>query len=188
MNRHGPQAGAWEIVGQIVARTIEGPNQLLNACVAATLHVAEYLVQVWDKDLASDIRQYRESLRRKDEAETTKHEADAQKALAEATRAANKANLAKRRDAIARLEREMREAEVAKTKAKAQVILIDAETRRLKTVAHAKAELLEAISKLRQEGGDFLVDPENLEQMLFGTPPMLEDDREDDKDKPSDIG
>ena len=45
---------------------------------------------------------------------------------------------------------------------------MDAETRRIQAIGEAKAKLVEAVSKLNQQGGALLGDKENLSKLLQG--------------------
>ena len=114
------------------------------------------------------------------------------KLLDAASEAANRATLHQRRDAFAQAEREKAraeaakaQAEAAKTQAEANKILAEAEyirteanARRQQAQIEAKLRFLEAVSRLRQEGGELYVDSENLEQLLrqLANPPRLEED------------
>ena len=58
---------------------------------------------------------------------------------------------------------------------KAEVIRTAAETQRLQAMAKAKARLIEAMAKLRAEGGEVYFDRENLEAILRIRLPPAED-------------
>ena len=131
------------------------------------------------KNLVTDIRRIKEAGVRRIEAEADEKVAEAQRKLADAAAAANQANLPKRRDAVARAELELKRAEAVKTLAEANAVQMDAETRRLQAVEEAKIRFLEALSKLRQDGGDLLVDSVNLQEILLkGLPPSDDEDVE----------
>jgi hypothetical protein len=56
------------------------------------------------------------------------------------------------------------------------MVRMDAETRRLQAIAECEVKLLEALSKLRQEGGELAIDPEQLQRLLgFSAPPQSEE-------------
>lgn len=116
--------------------------------------------------VVTDIARIKESLIRKLESEADEKRADADRKMAEAAEAANHATLHKRKDVIAQAARQLKKAEAAKTEAEADAIRMDAETRRLEAVAAAQSRLLEAIAKLRAEGGDVFFSKENLQQIV----------------------
>jgi uncharacterized membrane protein YqiK len=170
-----------EIVRKWFARSIETPGQYARSALAATLTVAQTLLELNKQTLIPDIKRIKEANIQQIEAKASKRKAEAeekhaeaQKRAAEAVEAANRATLHKRRDALARAERDRQEAEAAKTRSEAEAIRMDAETRRIQAVAEAQARLLEAVSRLRQEGGEFFVSKENLEQLLQIDQPQIE--------------
>jgi uncharacterized membrane protein YqiK len=163
-----------EILVKLLGKAIDGPAALARAITVAVLDVAEYIVGCIDCGMASDIHDIKDSLLRKTRAEGDMAVAEAQKRLAEATEAANRATLHKRNDAIARAKRAQLKAVAAKTQAKADAIRSDAQTRRLQAQADAQARLIEAVAKLRQEGGDVFFDREALQKMLNAGPPLEE--------------
>ena len=170
--------GGLSFVWKLIGRALGGPAVAVRSVAIATLSVAELLLELANVGLVSDIHRLKEALLQRSEAETDAKQAEAQKKLAEAAEAANVANLPKRKDAIAKIERRQREAQVAKTEAEAEVIRKDAETRRLAAVQEGKARLLEAVSKLRGEGGEFMVDPDNLRRIIEAGLPSDEDDQQ----------
>jgi hypothetical protein len=160
----GPNLGS-QIV-RWLARAIGGPLTLSGAVQVATLSVAETLLNLLRSGLASDIRRLKVAILRKAEAEADVKAAEALERLARAAEVVNRANLHKRRDALAEAEKRQSRANAAKTEAEVEAIRMDAETRRMQAAAESQARLLEAISKLRQEGGDLLADPRNLHQVV----------------------
>jgi uncharacterized membrane protein YqiK len=167
----------WAAIGRYAVRAVGGPVFLTRAIAVATVSVAHTLIRLVSAGLASDLGRVKEVLLSKLEAEAASKDAEAvaaqaeaQKKLAEAAEAANRANLPKRRDAIAKAERQKARAEAAKTLAEADAIRTDAETKRTRAVAEAYSLLLEALSKLRQDGGELIVDTEQLRKLLH-TPP-----------------
>ncbi len=168
------------IVHKYLGKVLGGPKFLARSITAATLSLAQGLLVMFYMYMGDTISRIKESLLQKIEADAKAANADAQKKLAEAAIAANVANLPKRKDVIARLEREKKEAEVAKTKAEAEALLKDAETRRLQALTEAKTRFLEAVAKLRQEGGDIYIDPDNLLKIIgAGLPPEDDEDESD---------
>jgi len=162
-----------EIIRKWFARSIESPSQYARSSWAATLSLAGVLLELVDSRFLPDIERIKEANlqaieahTRKKNAEAEKEEAEAKLKLSEAVDAANQASLYKRHDAIARAEKDQKAAEAAKTQAEADAVRMDAETRRITAIAEAQANLLSAISQLRQEGGEFIVDKKNLEQIL----------------------
>jgi hypothetical protein len=116
--------------------------------------------------LADDLGQIKDSLIRREKAKADAEEADAKKRLAEATEAANRATLHRRKDRLAELEFERKRLENAKTEAEIRALTSDAETRRIQAVADGEAKLIEALSKVKQEGGAVFFDTENLRRIL----------------------
>tara|TARA_R110002049_G_scaffold290065_4_gene473316 strand:+ start:4372 stop:4929 length:558 start_codon:yes stop_codon:yes gene_type:complete len=162
-----------EIIRKWLARSIETPSQYALSTWSATLSFAQVLLELVDSRFLPDIERIKEANlqaieahTRKKNAEADKEEAEAKRKLSEAVDAANQAALHKRHDAIARAEKDQKIAEAAKTQAEADAVRMDAETRRITAIAEAQANLLSAISQLRQEGGEFFVDKKNLEQIL----------------------
>jgi hypothetical protein len=168
-------------IGAVIVRyavqALGGPVFLARLSAVATLSVVEELLSMVGAGLVCDVRRMKESLIRRTEAETAAKvakvasaNAEVQKKLAEAAEAANRANLHKRNDAVARAEKDKLRAEAAKTQAEAEAIRADAESRRIQALAEAQARLIDALAKLRQDGGGLLVDSEQLRQIL-GLPP-----------------
>ena len=170
--------GGLSIVWKLIGRALGGPAIAVRSVWIATLSVAELLLELATVGLVNDIHRLKEALLQRTEAETETKKAKAQKELAEATEAANQANLHKRKDAFAKIERDQREAQAAKTKEEAKAIRMDAETKRLAAMQEAKARLIEAVSKLRGEGGEFMVDPDNLRRIIESGLPSNEDDQQ----------
>jgi len=162
-----------EIIQKWIARAIETPNRYARSKWAATLSVAEVLLELVNSKFVPDIRRIKEANilsieagARKKNAEADLAEAEAKLKLVEAVDAANQAAIYKRKDAIARAEKDQKAAESAKTQAEADSIRMDAETRRMAAILETKAKLIVAISQYRQEGGELFADQKNLEQLL----------------------
>lgn len=158
--------GLGSAVWKGLASAVRGSKDLARVTWIATLSSAEILLTLIKSGLVTDICRVKETLIERMEAETESIRADAEKRVAEAAEAASKADLPKRKDAIARAERDRQIAEAEKTLAEADAIRSDAETRRMQAMAEATAALLEAVSKLKQEGGDMLLSEENLRRIL----------------------
>lgn len=162
-----------EIIQKWIARAIETPSRYARSKWAATLSVADVLLDLFNSKLVPDIERIKEANiqsieagARKKNAEADLAEAEAKLKLTEAVDAANQAAMHKRKDALARAEKDQKAAEAVKTKAEADAVRMDAETHRMAAVIEAKANLISAISQLRQEGGELFVDQKNLEQLL----------------------
>jgi hypothetical protein len=165
-----PPTGLGAVIARLVADALGGPQAIARQIYPASLAVVEALLSLWNSRAVPDIRRLKEAAHRRNEAYTEGEEAKAKKQVAEATEAANRANLPKRKDALARYEKEKVRAEAARTQAEAEAIRMDAETRRFQAKADAQIKLLEAISRLRQDGGEFFVNPENLKAILNRRP------------------
>lgn len=170
--------GIGEAMMKLLARAIEGSETLCRVIAVATLSVAETLFGLLQSGLVHDTERVKESLIRKMEAEADEKTADAQRKLAEAAEAANHATLLKGRTAREVAERKAK-AEAAKIEADAEAARMDAGTRRMQAIAEGQAKLLDAISKLRQEGGDVFLSKENLESILR-LPPVDSKPQEDE--------
>jgi hypothetical protein len=174
------------LIARYAVRAVGGPRFMARQIFTATLSVAQTLLElVRLEGLASDVRDFKSLLYRKTQAEVVIKEseaasavAEAQKKLAEAAEEANKANLPKRNDAIALAEQAKARVEVAKAEAEVEAIRMEAEGKRAQAIAEAQAKLIDALSKLRQDGGGLAVDPAQLREMLRlqppGTPPALQ--------------
>jgi hypothetical protein len=157
-----------ELLAKFACKVLRGPKTIARIIAIATLSLAELFIGLLEQGIVTDIRRVKESLVRKMEAEADAADAEAQKKMADAAKAANEANLHKRKDAIARIKLEQEKVKVAKTEAEAEAIRKDAETRRLQAVTEAQARLMEAIGKLRREGGNIYFDRNNLEKIIGG--------------------
>lgn len=162
-----------EVIQKWIARAIETPSRFARSKWAATLSLAEVLLELMNSKLVPDIQRIKEANiqsieagARKKNAEADTAEAQAKLKTVEAVDAANQAAIYKRKDAIARAEKNQKAAEAAKTQEEADAVRMDAVTRRITAVAEAKAKLIIAISQLQQEGGGFFADQKNLEQLL----------------------
>jgi hypothetical protein len=161
------------ILFRYAVRALGGPRVFVRQIAIATLSVVQTLLQLLRRDLVADVRRIKESLLLKTEAETAlkqaevaKARAEGEKVLAEAAELANRASLRKRKDNLARAEAEKKRAEAAKTRAEAEAIRMDAEGRHAREVAEAGVRISEALSKLRLEGGEIMVDSDQLRGLL----------------------
>jgi hypothetical protein len=162
------------VIFRYAAKALGGTKPLGRMVLTATLSLADTLLTACRDGSISDVRRVKETLIRRTEAETTTKEADAQKRMAEAVEAANRASLHKRNDALAKAEKSLKQAkadkvraDAAKTEAEAKAILAEAATKRIA----AMATFLDAVSKLRQAGGDLFVDRDELKRLLMLPPP-----------------
>lgn len=146
---------------KVIGLAVEVSAALLRPIELATYTVAEILLDLAGCSQAADFGRIKQAI-------IQRQEADAQLRLAEAQQAANEADLPKRRDAEARLRREMLKAEANEHQANADATRMDAETRRIAAIEKAKVDLLDALSRLRMEGGDLIIDRENLSRILQG--------------------
>lgn len=169
-----------EVVKKWIAKNIEAPTRYARTTWAATLSLVETLSFFVSMGIATDIGRIKEAQIKTIEAKATAEEAKANKVMAEAVDATNKATLHKRKDVMARAELEAKSVETAKTQAEGDAIKMDAETRRIEAVAKAKATLIDAISSLRLEGGDLMVDRKNLESLLGLSAPPHDEDQDSD--------
>ena len=164
-------AGADKLFGYL-ARALGGPAALGRFTLIATLTVAETSLKAIKKEdggladgLIRDIRHFKDDLYKKNRLDDKVYEAQAHKTVAEAAKASNRNSFQKRTKVIAAREREL-EAQANLTQAKADATRTNAQTKRIAAIARAKAELIEALSKLKQEGGQVYMDPENLKEIL----------------------
>jgi hypothetical protein len=171
------------VIGKFIGTSVSGSVIATRAVIVATLSLARTLLSMVGGPCVDDLQKLKQSLLTKTNAEAVAASAEAQKKLAEAAEASRKANLHKRNDRLAKIEREYKAAEAAKVRADAakteaeadkvradaEAVRLDAETKRLTAAAEAQAKLLDAIGKLKQEGGAFAIDPESLRRMLSAT-------------------
>lgn len=160
-------------IGQWLARSVECPHFYVKSAWAASLSVAEVLLELVEARVVPDIRRIKEANIQSIEAENRKRQAEADiraaeamLKLAEATEAANRATIHKRKDALAKAERLRVAAESAKTQAEADAIRSDAQSRRAVAQTEARARLIDAIGRLRQDGGELFVSAESLGRLL----------------------
>jgi len=178
-----PLIKAGELLAKFVGRAVKGPKTLSRFILGSIFSLADTVLRLLQAGAFTDIRRMKESLIRNMEAESDEKVAEANRKLADAAEAANRADLPKRRDALAMLERRKLEAEAAKTEAEARAIRLDAETRRLQAIGDATAKLMEAASKLRQDGGEVFFSQRNLEEILrLGLSPPGSDSETDELD------
>ena len=155
-----------------VGTAISGSAAAIRGITIATLSMAEVLTKLISEHVADDISVWKNALLRREVGKTAIVEADAQKRAAEAAEACNKATLHKRKDHIARLEREKLELANAKTKAEIKAIEADANTKRVQAIMDGKVRLIDALSQVKQEGGAVFFSQENLTRILAaGIPP-----------------
>ena len=119
-----PPTGLGAVITQLIAKALGGPQVIARQIYPASLAVVEALLSLWNSRLVLDIRRLKEAAYRRNEAYTESEEAKAKKLVAEATEAANRANLPKRKDALARFEKDKVRAAAAKTQAEADAILL----------------------------------------------------------------
>ena len=167
-----------KIAAQAWERATDGLQTTANAVFVATLVVLEDLLRLVHAGAANEIGCLRENLRRRDGARTDSTEAEAEERKARAIDAANKASMHKRKDALARIEHDERRLRNARTQAEVEQIRGEIANKRMLARAEAFDKLVDAISRLRQEGGDFLIDAEYLQRML-GSLSDAADDLED---------
>ena len=170
-------------IGKWLAEALGGPKRLARPIAFATLTIAETLLGLVGVGPISDIRRLKEAFIAQREAEADANRAEAQQKMAEATDAANRVSFQKRSKAIKAAEERLAQAEAAKAEAEAEAIRSKAETERIRAVAHAKAELLTAISKLNQEGGQLFVDPDNLSAIIRGGLPAAHPREQEEEQK-----
>ena len=179
-----PVAELWAVIWKGVATAVTGPTELARLGVIATLSVVDTLLTLIDATVLTDIRLVKESLIRRVEAKTGEIEAktqaaqaEAKKKVAEATDAANKATLHSRKDAIAQAQKDQARAAAAKSAAEVEAIRQEIETKRMQAIVDARIKFLEALTRLRAEGGDVMFDAKNLESIrrLLSPPAELTD-------------
>ncbi len=175
-----------------LATSVETPSRYVRIVCIATLSTAQELLGLVSSGLVSDIQRLKENEFQALEASTQKLKADAesrnaeaQKRVAEATEAANKVAIAKRKDAIAQAEKDKAKAEAAKTEAEVEAIRAEIENRRIRAIADGVARVIEAVSKLRHDGGDLILDKENLIELVSLALPAESDDSETPVKDPS---
>ncbi len=133
-------------------------SNMVKSVVIAALSTTETFVSFLNERVASDIKDIKDNLKKQ-------LEADTQKKVSEAMDAANKANLPKRKDAFAKVKLRIEEAQAAKTEAEARAIELQAKGQYEKNMADAKARLLEAQSKIAQEGGMVFLNKADLQNL-----------------------
>jgi hypothetical protein len=163
MNPVSPETG--ELLAKLIAKAIDGPAALARVVAIATLHFVEAVAKLIDEGVAEDIERVRKSFMQRIDSEGEIAAAEAKRRMAEAAEAANRATLHKRNEAIGRAQQALLKAKAAKTEAEAEAIAKDAETRRMQAMADGKERLMEAIAKLRSEGGEIIFDRKNLEKV-----------------------
>jgi hypothetical protein len=154
-----------------VAKPLGGPVTLVRASLAATFSVAHLLLELIDSRVAPDLGRIKESLLRRLEADADGKAAEAQRKVAEAAEAHNRAELVKRQQGIVKAERIVKLAEAAKTQAEAEAIRLDAATRQQQATHAARATLIDAISRVNQQGGGVYFSEQSIRAMLRSVPP-----------------
>lgn len=157
-----------KIVTKIVGRAISGPKTVMRSIAIATISTAETLYFLITGGVIEDLGRVKEALLKKVEAEAdlAVAEVEAKKKITEAIAAVNEAIRKKRPSQIDRAEAELRWAQAAKTKEEAKAIRRGAETNREKLITEAQTRLVEAIAKLRQNGGAVYVDSDDLKKII----------------------
>ena len=163
--------GADKLFGYL-ARALGGTAALGRFTLIATLTVAETSLKAIKKEedgladgLIRDIRHFKDDLYKKNKTDVKAYQAQAHKTVAEAAKASNRNSFQQRPKVIAAREKEL-EAQADLTQAKADATRMNAQTQRIAAIARAKAELIEALAKLKQEGGQVYMDAENLKEIL----------------------
>lgn len=155
-----------ELVWKFIGRALTGPRTVTDSVRFALVSTAELLLGMIGSHYAKDIKSWKKQLLRSRKAKSDAADAEAQRKMAEAVEAANKATRAKRPSLIDKAEAQLKLAEAAKTNAEAHALLMDAETRRIKEVTDAKARLIEAVGRLRGEGGEVFFNESNLREIM----------------------
>jgi hypothetical protein len=155
-----------QVILRLTAKSVSGPDFIINAIRTASLSVAHVLAQMLRLGIAEDLRLLKEDGLRRSKAKADAEEAKARELIAKAAEAENKATLVKRNDRISKAEEMQKLATAAKTNAEARAILSKAEADQVKSKAEAYVKLLEAFSNLEKKGGRLAVDPKNLSQLL----------------------
>ena len=148
--------GMSELAGAVIGwfgRAIKGSKSNPSVIHMAWISTAERLARLVNSGVADDISFVKQSLKRRINAETRSMEAEAALKLAKAAEESEKVNQTKLK---------LREAQVEKyAGSKAEAIKREQE----KLIAKADARLIEAISKLKQEGGGLFFDQKNLKEI-----------------------
>lgn len=165
-----PRPNIGTIISKWLGKAIGGPISVSKSIKVATYSVAEFLLWTVGASLVFDIRRIKEAKIREIEAEADCKKAEAQIREAEGIEAANRANFPKRRDKLAEIERERRALENAKTEAEIEMLQAKTEAIRIETKSKAKSRFIEAISKLKQDGGALFVDEQNLRRLTKEEP------------------
>jgi hypothetical protein len=172
---------AGSVIVKLAARAIVGSAEVVGLAATGTLCVAEFLLELLNCRLCDDLGRWKEAMLREREARSSGVAAEAQEKLARAMSAANFEIQERRRDEEARAAAELKKAEAGKVRAEAQRIKAEArktgaETERVRVetelkrreaaVAAAKENVLEKLSSLRQEGGELIINSENLTRIM----------------------
>lgn len=178
-----------EFIARWIARALQGPKGFLPHVKIASLSATQALLSCVDEGFASDIKDIKDI-------KIQELQAEADIKTEEAKKSANENTLHKRKDKIAQIEKQKKQAEADAVEidnnvkiTDAETRKYDAETRRLQAISDAKIRLVEAISKLRQEGGELILNSENLNEIIkynleflgFDPAPSAIEDDEDDE-------
>lgn len=164
------QFGTW--IKKIYCKSVEAPTRYTKSAYSAALSLASLLLEMSKSRLLPDLNRIKEANIKSIEADADLKEAEANAKAAEAAEASNRATLHKRRDKMAKLEFEAKRLELAKTEAEIEAIKSDSESKKIEAMANANARVIEAISKLNQEGGQLIVNSANLHEVLNGAAPL----------------
>lgn len=148
---------------------------VMPGAVIPMLSMAEVLFGVLHAQLANDIGNFKCELLRREKAKTDQQVAEAKRKLAEAALVANRSADRHFQEKQRELELEKQRLDNAKSQAEIDVLRTDAHSRQVQAMAEGQARLLEAFSKLRQEGGDAFFSEENLKAIIASAtnPPLL---------------
>ncbi len=152
-------------VVRLLGHMLGGTKGVSRNTVAATLSFAETLLALVKSNMVVDFGRLKETLIRTSEAKAEIALAEAQKIRFQSSERALNGEL-RMREELARAEASLARAKGAKVRAEAKAVLQDAETRRLTAIREAQLKLVEAITKLREQGGEIYIDEERLTKMV----------------------
>lgn len=162
-------------VGRFTGRFLSGPAAHSEVVWQAMVSTAAALMESVSSSVASDIRDYRDELKKRMEARTQTEQAEAAKVIAEAAEATNKATRSKRTRAIAKLDEEAKSIANAKSQAEVEKIRAETEQIRLSARSEAMKNLADAMQNLKTHGGEALLNPDNVRQIMNLPAPINED-------------
>lgn len=157
-----------DTVTRYIGKALGGPTTHAGAVWNATLAVAEHLLRLVAADVATDVRHYRDNLKKRMEARTDEQRALADQKIAQAQEAANQAARSKRTRVIQKLDEEKERLANAKTEAEIEKLKTETENLRRDSQVEAVERLVAAIERLKAQGGEVLLDPDNLNAILSG--------------------